>query len=226
MKNTSLVETLSDEIVGYIINNDLKPGDRLPNEYGLSEIFGAGRSTIREAIKSLTSRNILEVRRGAGTFVSPQTGVADDPLGFTFVKDKLRLARDLLEIRFLLEPRIAALAAANATKTQAATLDRLCEETEALIRAGVDHGGKDTAFHTQLALCSENLVVPNLIPIINSSIGVFIELTNHALLEETILDHREITNAVRNHEPIKAQDAMYLHLVHNRRMIEALAEKR
>ena len=70
------------------MDNEWKAGDKLPNEYKLADKLNAGRSTIREAIKALVSRNILEIRRGAGTFISQKGGIADDPLGLTFVKDE------------------------------------------------------------------------------------------------------------------------------------------
>lgn len=223
-KPASMAEKLSEEIIDYIVQSGLKPGDRLPSEYEISEIFHAGRSTVREAVRALSSRNIVEVRHGAGTFLSPKRGVADDPLGFTFVQNKLRLAHDLLEIRFLIEPQIAALAAVHATEQDIRSLDRLCAETESLIRRKKDHTQKDTELHTCIAQSSKNVVVPNLIPIINSAIEVFIDVTNSSLMEETIASHREIVDAVRSHDPLRARDAMYLHLVYNRRQIGRLEQ--
>lgn len=60
---------IEDELMKYILQEPLGVGEKLPNEFELAEKFGVGRSTIREAVKSLVSRGILEVRRGAGTFV-------------------------------------------------------------------------------------------------------------------------------------------------------------
>lgn len=70
-----LVDKISDEIIDIIKERDLEEGDRLPNEYELAELLDVGRSTVREAIKVLVSRNIIEIRRGAGTFVSQNLGV-------------------------------------------------------------------------------------------------------------------------------------------------------
>ena len=111
----SLGEQVSEQIAQLIIDNNWEIGDKLPNEFELANMLNVGRSTIREAIKALTSRNILEIRRGAGTFISQKRGIVDDPLGLAFVKDKLKLATDLLEVRFMIEPRIAAIAAIKAT---------------------------------------------------------------------------------------------------------------
>jgi DNA-binding FadR family transcriptional regulator len=65
-------------------------------------------------VKLLVSRNVLEIRRGKGTFVTLRPGVADDPLGLAFFKDKHKLASDLIDIRLILEPQIAGFAAQNA----------------------------------------------------------------------------------------------------------------
>ncbi|WP_069999259.1 FadR/GntR family transcriptional regulator [Cellulosilyticum sp. I15G10I2] len=218
--NRSLAETVSEEILNFIIDQDLNVGDKLPNEYDLATRLGVGRSTVREAIKALISRNILEIRRGAGTFISQKLGVADDPLGLTFFKDKHKLALDLIEIRFMIEPRIASLAAMNATDADIAQMTKLCEEVEMLIRAGENHVAKDVEFHTCIASSSKNLVMPNLIPIINTAIALFIDLTHSMLKEETIQTHREILEAIKSRQPNKAHDAMLLHLAYNRRNLE------
>ena len=73
--------------------------------------------------------------------------------------------------------------------------------------------------HTAIALSSKNVVVPRLIPVINSSIPLFVESTGNTLHKETIETHREIAEAIAAHDPLRAQDAMYLHLVYNRKRI-------
>lgn len=216
------MEKTSDNIIEIIKQRNLSEGDQLPNEFELAELLGVGRSTVREAIKALVSRNIIEIRRGAGTFVSQKLGVVEDPLGFTFVKDKLRLAKDLLEIRLILEPEIALLAAQNATEEDVKELGKLCEEVERLILAGEDYAKQDVAYHTKIASCSKNRVMPKLIPIITSSIPVFIAITKKALTKETLETHREIYEAIKKGNGKAARDAMVLHLIYNRRNIEKL----
>ena len=74
-------------------------------------------------------------------------------------------------------------------------------------------------FHNAIASSSKNLVVPRIVPIINSSIPLFVQVTNRTLKNETIETHREIANAIKNHDAVKAHDSMYLHLVYNRKVI-------
>ncbi|OOM78106.1 FadR/GntR family transcriptional regulator [Clostridium sp. BL-8] len=220
-----LGEQTSERIIQLIIENDWKSGDKLPNEYELADMLNVGRSTIREAIKALVSRNILEIRRGAGTFISQKGGIADDPLGLTFVKDKFKLALDLLEVRFMIEPSIASIAAVKATEDEIQQMSVLCDEIEKLILNNEPYLDKDIEFHTAIAKSSKNLVMVNLIPIINSSITIFIDITNQKLRNETIETHREILNSIKSHDSNAAHDAMLLHLVYNRRNIRNVIDK-
>lgn len=211
-----LSSKLSEELLNYIRSENLKPGDRLPNESILAKKMGVGRSSIREAMKLLASRNIVTIRQGSGTYISQTPGMVDDPLGFSFIADKQKLAQDSLEVRFLLEPAIASLAAQNASEEDISLLRRLCQEVEDLVRLGQDHTQKDIEFHTAIALSSKNVVVPRLIPVINSAIPLLIELTGNTLKQETIDTHRALTDAIAAHNAAAAHDAMYLHLVYNR----------
>ena len=222
LKNKLLAEQVEDQIYHYILDTPIEPGAKLPNEFALGEKFRVGRSTIREAIKLLSSKGIVEVRQGSGTYISSSPGMVDDPLGFTFIGNKQKLITDLLEVRFLLEPSIAAMAATRADKKDIKKITALCDEVEELLRKHEDHTQKDIEFHAAIALSSKNVVVPRLVPVINSSIPLFVETTRGTLLEETIETHRAIADAIAAHDPLRAQDAMYLHLVYNRKRIQMI----
>lgn len=217
----SAVEVTIDRIIAYLQSNHLGDGDRLPNERELCALLEVGRSTLREALQRLTARNVLEVRRGVGIFVSYKHGVADDPLGLTLIHDKERLAKDMLEFRILIEPRAAALAAQHAGRDDIAELAYLCDAVDELILAGKPHLEKDKAFHTCIARCSSDLILPKLLPIIHGAIDVFVEGTGGRLRQETMRTHRAILNAIRAHDATAASDAMYLHLIYNRDLLTA-----
>ena len=72
---------IEDSLMEYILNEPVAIGEKLPNEFELAEKFGVGRSTIREAVKSLVSKGVLEVRRGSGTYVVSTSSLEEDPLG-------------------------------------------------------------------------------------------------------------------------------------------------
>lgn len=216
----SLPQKIAEDIIAFILEENLKPGDKLPNETVLCQRLNVGRSSLREAMRALASRNIVTIRQGSGTYIASSTGVADDPLGLSFINNKKKLIHDLMEIRFLLEPSIAALAAIHADDTEIKKICKLCDDVEELLKAHKDHSDKDIELHTAIALSSKNIVVPRLVPVIFRSIPLLIESTGNTLCNETIESHREIADAIAAHDAVRAHDAMYLHLVYNRKQIQ------
>lgn len=216
----SLPQKIAEDIIAFILEENLKPGDKLPNETVLCQRLNVGRSSLREAMRALASRNIVTIRQGSGTYIASSTGVADDPLGLSFINNKKKLIHDLMEIRFLLEPSIAALAAMHADDTEIKKICKLCDDVEELLKAHKDHSDKDIELHTAIALSSKNIVVPRLVPVIFRSIPLLIESTGNTLCNETIESHREIADAIAAHNAVRAHDAMYLHLVYNRKQIQ------
>ena len=104
-----LAPHVEEELMDYILHTPVKIGEKLPNEFELAELFGVGRSTVRETVKSLVSKGVLEVRRGSGTYVIGTNRLEDDPLGLSKFTDKFELALDLCNVRLMLEPEIAML---------------------------------------------------------------------------------------------------------------------
>ena len=215
-EGATLVDAAMDEIIQLILDRDMKEGDRLPNEYELAQQLGVGRSTLREATRRLVSRNILQVRQGAGTFVSEKHGVPEDPLGLTFMGDDPGLALELLDIRLMLEPEICAQVARIATAEQMEQLRAYCDETTRLIESGQDYSEADKQFHQYLAECSGNRVLRNLIPVITSSINVSISATKDEHRENTSIHHRNIVEAILRRDAAGARYNMLAHLNTNR----------
>lgn len=222
LKSKLLAEQVEEQIYHFILDTPLSPGSKLPNEFELGEKFGVGRSTIREAVKLLSSKGIVEVRRGSVTYVLTTALGVGDPLGLSAVQDKTALALDLVNVRLLLEPGIAEMAANNATDEDIARLRRLCERVERKIHDGDRYIEDDIAFHTCVAESSKNMVVEQLIPIIDTAVMMFVNVTHKKLIDETIMTHRMVVEAIAAHDPIGARSAMAMHLTFNRRMIKEL----
>lgn len=221
-----LVPQIEDQLMMYIHQEQVAVGDQLPSEYKLAEIFGVGRSTIREAVKSLVIKGIPEVKRGSGTYVKNTELIVDDPLGLAQFEDKYRLAMELFDVRILLEPEVAALACRNATAEEKTHIKELCDEVERLYLEGKNHIQKDMEFHSAIAKCSGNRVVESLIPVILTAITTFANLTNRKLLRETIDTHREITNAILRGDSMGVKCAMIMHLTYNRRMLLEMSKEK
>ncbi|WEG72488.1 FadR/GntR family transcriptional regulator [Vagococcus intermedius] len=215
--NQSLAQQVAKQLEELIMTKEYQVGDQLPNEFDLASKLDVGRGTIREAIKLLAARNVVVIKRGLGTFVSDNPGLTEDPLGLTFITDKKKLSHDLMEVRLMVEPNISALAAQYATNDEIIEMEKLCLEIEYLIQNNKNHEEKDIEFHTLIAKASKNLVVPSLIPIIQSAISLFIDLTHRSLKEETIETHRKIIDAIKSGNSEAAKEAMYQHLQYNKK---------
>lgn len=226
MDRKLLGSQVEDALFAYILNEPVEVGQKIPNEFELAQQFGVGRSTIREAVKGLVSRGILEVRRGSGTYVVSTSSLEEDPLGLSKLQDKYKLALELFEVRLMLEPEIASLACEYASMEEREQLKTLCDEVEQLYLAGKNHIKKDVEFHTFLAKCSRNRVVEILIPVINSAVVTFANLTHHMLMKETIEAHRALANAILVKDAVGAKCAMIMHLTYNRQMIMRLLAER
>lgn len=211
-----LCSQIEDALKKYISNEPIEIGDKLPTESELSTMFGVGRSTVREAVKSLEAKGMLQVRRGVGTYLCSKSVQNDDPLGLSRLDDKYKLALELFDVRLMLEPEIAAKAAEYAQPADIQQIQRLCQETERLYLADQDHMPKDIEFHTCIAKCSQNRVVETIVPIIHTAISTFVNLTHRMLRKETISTHRAITEAIAIHDSTGARCAMIMHLTYNR----------
>ncbi|MDD3219458.1 MAG: FadR/GntR family transcriptional regulator [Lachnospiraceae bacterium] len=218
--NKPLPELVAEQIEALITDEELASGDKLPNEFQMAEELNVGRGTIREAVKILVSKNVLEIQRGRGTFVCEKTGMMDDPLGLKFIKDKNKLALDLCEVRMILEPDIAALAAKRASARDVQKIEKAAKEVEDMIAQGEPYAKADVYFHERIAKASKNQVVPKVIPVIQTAIEMFIDVTSARLTGQTIRTHRAVVEAIREHDEEKAREAMFGHLRYNKEHIE------
>lgn len=226
IKSKLLAEQVQEQIYQYILEQQYETGSRIPNEFQLASRFGVGRSTIREAVRLLISRGVLEVRRGSGTYVVSTAPTDLDPLGLLQFEDKMGLALDLANVRLMLEPGIAEMAALNATEEDIQKLRELCDVVEHKILAGESYIQEDIAFHTCVAACAKNKVVEQLIPIIDTAVLMFVNVTHTQLKEETIRTHRNVVNAIADHDPIGARGAMMTHMTYNRELICRLKKEK
>ncbi len=176
-KGISLAQNTAEEIIKMIRESHLQPGDRLENEYDLAKRLNVSRSTIRESVKILESRNIVTIKRGSGTYISRKQGVASDPLGIALIGQDESVALELLDVRMMLEPESAAMAAKNATENEILAIKNQNKKVIHMINHGLNHSEEDARFHQLIAQSTKNRIIAKLIPIIYHSIGMTIEIT-------------------------------------------------
>ena len=126
-QSKSLSSRVAEQIENLIREGKFTSGQQIPNETQLQQQMNVGRGAVREAIKILVAKNMLEVRRGQGTFVVENPGVVEDPLGLSLEKDQDKVVRDLHQVRCELEPLAAKLAAKNITEEEQTFSILLCD---------------------------------------------------------------------------------------------------
>ena len=224
-KESSLPERTAEQISKLIVEQHLTSEDKLPSEFELAELLHVGRGTIREGVKLLVARSVLEIRRGKGTYIAPNPGEIPDPLGFAYYPDQFQLALDLAEIRAQTEPWVARMAAEHATTENLRQLRESCAVVEQDILNKRDHSRNDVMYHVAIAKCTQNLVVPKLIPIITYAVTLFVSLTESRLRMETLVDHREILEAINDRDGQRAEKAMAQHIEYNRTLLQEIVSK-
>ena len=196
----------------------LAPGERLPSERALSEALGVSRPTVREAVQSLAAMNILDVRHGAGIFVS-SLGMDEllSPMRFALELNEPTVSQ-LFEVRLALEPRAAELAAERATDEQLAGIED-CVARHA--RRGLSREELlelDTELHRRIVEAAGNDLLANLIASLAALSRRSRELTVKVpgVSKRTRDDHRAIVAAISARKPKQARDAMAQHLTNVR----------
>lgn len=234
-RNTDpLAKQVADQIAQMIAQQELSAGQRLPNEFELAQMLHVGRGTIREAIKQLVARNLVRVERGRGTFVVENPGLMHDPLGLTFVHDRAELGQDLLEVRLQIEPWCAAQAARYATDEQIEQMWAQCRWLEAWSKAETHSEEErqeridvDFKLHTLIAEATGNLVMPRLLPVIYSGVELLTQLSDRRPGANRISNdtHRQMVQAIADHQPESARQAMLEHLLPNQHSVDMYLEE-
>lgn len=209
-----LPTTAANRLREMIVAQSMQPGDRFLSESELINLFGVGRSTIREAIKLLVAENIVEIQRGKGTFITANPGVGRDPLGLHFA-DQHKLLQNLLETRMLVEPQVAFLAAQRATEENIRVLGEIIREFQALTNLKAQHITYDIRFHTAVAQCTQNEVLHRFLPVICESIyeGYHETVTVEGSQERALLCHIRIFEAIRDRAPDQAKHEIEKHIL-------------
>lgn len=210
-----LADSITADILQEIKNQNYVPGDKIPNEFELAEKYQVSRTTIREAIKQLCSRNVLEIRRGNGTYVCKKLGRVTDPLGLEFTRDNARLVKDLCEFRLITEPSFAYYAATRRTEEEAEKILEMCNVIEDLIKDKESYEKEDARFHHLIAKASHNDVITKVNDIINDGVRLSISISNPEIESTTVKTHRAIAEAILRKDHEAAKEAMHEHIYSN-----------
>ncbi len=215
VRTSRLYEQIVQQLEESIGKGDLKAGDQLPAERELAQRFGVSRTAVREAVKALREKGLVEAYSGKGTFITDGTTQAVRQSLDLMVKiGQPEGSNHLAEVRAILEPEIAALAATRIQEPELVTMreavsvmDRAGQDPEAYIEADLD-------FHLALA---EGAANPLILSLLDSIVGLLREQRLRIFRvpggpDRGQVHHKRILEAVEKRDSEKARQAMRAHL--------------
>lgn len=212
VKKDSIVIELTKRIMDYIFSGSIRPGDKLPAERVLSEAFGVGRSSIREALKALTVLGILEVRQGDGTYLKrADSGLLTQSIEWGLLLGE-RKTMDLIEARKEIEIILARYAA---ERWQDDELNELKAHLEKMKDAPIEEFIEaDIAFHIKVAEMSRNTVLKDILINIQTLLRTWIKLVLESAGSTSFSydDHVAVYDAIADRNPDAAMEAMANHM--------------
>lgn len=212
VNRTNIADDLFYQIKEMIIEGKLKPGDMLPPELQLCEHMKVGRSTLREALRALSSMGLV-IRTKRGTFVNDKVNI-NEVLPFPEILKRVEY-KEVVELRSILETEIAALAAKRADSEDLAILT---EAFEGMKNSGDDITALthyDTLFHKQLAIASHNELLQKTLEMVWSSIeNVIYDIfqKDAEIRKRALLYHEKLLEAITNEDSETARNVIRLHL--------------
>lgn len=225
VRQKKIYEVVVDQIKERIASGQLKAGDMLPTEKTLCEAMGVSRASMREATRILEYLGFIESRAGEGTRVAHfHPDLLLEKLNNANLPRGPGLLLELMELRELLEPRAASLAAVRATDAELRLLASIVEQGAA---ADVVESSKaDAKYHLAIARASHNVFYAR---IVESVLSLLEEVRRHNMKlsrrrEEIVREHTEVVACVCARDAEKAAVAMRTHLENVRALVERCRE--
>lgn len=214
IKKSTMAELIIDQILQMIEDGTFVPGQKLPSEKKLAEILCVSRPTLREAMRSLMSMGLIEIRCGDGTYLNDSVKLLSEHFKNTHLFNRFSI-NELIDTRLLLETQMAYLAAQNATEEDLADLEAAYERIAGTLDDSVrDFHSIDFSFHMAVASCSKNRfmkemlsAVEDLLVLLNVSAPVSRETR-----QQSIASSRELVDAIRAKDAEAARTIMYRHI--------------
>lgn len=228
IKKTRVYEEIVAKIKDMIEKGRLKSGDQLPVERELAEIFNVSRSSVREALRSLETQGFLESRQGDGTYIASQPVESlVRPLASVIFSEKDG-QMELFEMRRLIEPQIAYLAAERASQDEIESMEEALKLQEDEVARGETGTDVDKKFHYIMANATRNKVflriMDGIMEILAESRDKYLQVEGRP--EKSIARHRLILNAIKARDRERAERLMREHLMDIENSLFAAKRKR
>jgi len=207
----NVAEAIADQLQELVLER-LKPGDKLPPERELMKTFQVSRSSIRDAIRRLHLMGLVNPRQGVGTVVCDVSDHALlGPITSVLSRNRKSVA-ELMYVRKLIEPSLAALAARNASTEHISEMHDTLREAEKTVRRREIPDEEDKKFHHLIALAAQNSVLLKVVEVLMQLLSRERSLHATAYPMKACHGHRRILDAIKQRDPVAAEAAMQAHL--------------
>lgn len=214
IRKTRAYEEIVRQLQSFISRGELKPGDRLMTERQLAEQFRVSRVTVRQALSVLQAMGLVESRIGNGTFAGDARAPTVTVLASMLNPPRSSLLEQL-ELRRLIEPEVARLAADRATAAHIKQMARFITAQQRMMKEGRPFVDEDSAFHLAIARSAGNDLVLRMMESIHELLRESREqsLRTQSGMARSLAGHRRIIDAIGRHDPKAAQKTMLRHLL-------------
>jgi GntR family transcriptional repressor for pyruvate dehydrogenase complex len=229
LRRKHLHEQIADSMQSMMADGQLPRGSQLPPERELARLLGVNRSTLREAIRLLEQRGLIQMKVGSGTYVTEEIppSIMADCIERQFVFGHCS-HEDLVTLREVLEPGVAAVAAERATAEDLEVMQSLVERIEAAFAQAdnIKHSEADTEFHVALAVATHNELIATISEGLQQVMLKWMLAQGEAFhFQDGTDSHRALYEAIAAHDPVRAREAMEFHMTTTRRSQLGLAKK-
>ncbi|WP_240670261.1 FadR/GntR family transcriptional regulator [Actinoplanes solisilvae] len=216
---SSLAKALTAELVERIVRNVYPSGTSLPPEPVLCETFSVSRTVVREAVKILQEKGLVQVRQGAGTIITPssQWDMLDELILMATIAedDSLAILDDVVATRRVLESDMANVAARVASPETLERLLALVDRMDELVDDVAAYHDHDRAFHDTVMQASSNRIARSVVRALESQVvntARYMGRTERALCVASNRGHRRVYERIAAHDPAGAAEAMFTHI--------------
>ncbi len=215
IKKTRVYEEIVAKIKDMLEKGRLKSGDQLPGERELSEVFQVSRSSVREALRTLETQGFLESRQGDGTYIAskPVESLVSSLASVIFSEKDSQM--ELFEMRRLIEPQLAYLAAERATQEEIAMMEQALVLQEEAVARGETGTDVEKSFHYIMGKATKNKVLLRLTDsmrdLLAESRDKYLQVEGRP--EKSISRHRQVLDAIKARDGELAAQVMLEHVV-------------
>jgi GntR family transcriptional repressor for pyruvate dehydrogenase complex len=214
VKKSKVYQDIVRQIKDLISRGRIKPGDRLPPERELAELFQSSRNSVRDALRVLEQMGLIESRHGDGTYVravSPEE--LTEPLALLLLQSRGQM-QELWDVRRLIEPGVAEMAAERITAEELQDLEAILAVQQQKVELGLSTIEEDTAFHYGIARATRNTV---LLRVLDTIMDLLRESRERSLQQGdrpiySLAGHRRILAALARGDSTAARSEMLRHL--------------